>query len=211
MFSKTRFLCSLWAITVFFFWGITLAHGQTYENIIVERNLFSPDRKPSKQGGGAESESTEPMKTSELQLYGVAIYTTPKGIEKSAILRVDKSIMPPGAKGEYLRVKEGQTIGPLKVVGIEKNQISVEYSGKPYIIPLYSATKKNVPPPPPVPPSPIQPKVEQEGKEQPVEGQRISPEEFEKLSPEEKEKLIERMKQAMIKRLEKIQEGKPKE
>ncbi|SFM41360.1 hypothetical protein [Thermodesulforhabdus norvegica] len=201
----------LWClICAFVLFCSTPVVGRAEESsVIVEKNLFSPDRKPPEQSTTSEINTSEPFENEDLQLYGIIIYETPRGLEKKAILSVNKKFLPPDIEDRYLFVKEGESIGPFKVVSIEKNKISVEYSEKSYVISLYSPAKKNTSPPPPIP-APLQPHPSEKEKSEPAREGRISFEEFKRLSPEEKEKLIERMKQAFVERMEKMSEKESK-
>lgn len=123
-------------------------------SVMVEKNLFAPDRKPpSPESTAPAPQANKPGLTSKaIQLDGVFI----RGDIKKAIMRVKGQI--PGAdKGKaqnpYVTVKEGEKIGDLQVVKIDNRSVSLEKDGQIDVVKLF-AEGKVVPPAPPVPASP---------------------------------------------------------
>ena len=123
-------------------------------SLMIEKNLFAPDRKPpSPEAAAAPAQSNKPGLTAKaVQLDGVFI----RGDTRKAILRMKGQI--PGAdkakpQNPYVTVKEGEKIGDLQVVKIDFRSISLEKDGQVEVVKLF-AEGKVVPPPPPVPTTP---------------------------------------------------------
>ncbi len=123
-------------------------------SLMIEKNLFAPDRKPpSPEAVAAPAQSNKPGLTAKaVQLDGVFI----RGDTRKAILRMKGQI--PGAdkakpQNPYVTVKEGEKIGDLQVVKIDFRSISLEKDGQVEVVKLF-AEGKVVPPPPPVPTTP---------------------------------------------------------
>lgn len=119
--------------------------------VMVEKNLFAPDRKPPSPEATAPTPQANKagLSSKAVQLDGVFI----RGDIKKAIMRVKGQI--PGAdKGKaqnpYVTVKEGEKIGDLQVVKIETRSVSLEKDGQIDVIKLF-AEGKVVPPAPPAP------------------------------------------------------------
>lgn len=122
-------------------------------SLMIEKNLFAPDRKPPSPEAAAPAQSNKPGLTAKaVQLDGVFI----RGDTRKAILRMKGQI--PGAdkakpQNPYVTVKEGEKIGDLQVVKIDFRSVSLEKDGQIEKIDLF-ASGKVVPPPPPVPATP---------------------------------------------------------
>ena len=123
-------------------------------SLMVEKNLFAPDRKPpSPESSAPPSQGNKPGLTAKaVQLDGVFI----RGDVKKAIIRMKGQI--PGAdktkpQNPYVTVKEGEKIGDLHVVKIDFRSVSLEKDGQIEVVKLF-AEGKVVPPPPPVPTAP---------------------------------------------------------
>ncbi len=122
-------------------------------SLMIEKNLFAPDRKPPSPEAAAPAQSNKPGLTAKaVQLDGVFI----RGDTRKAILRMKGQI--PGAdkakpQNPYVTVKEGEKIGDLQVVKIDFRSVSLEKDGQIEKIDLF-ASGKVVPPPPPVPTTP---------------------------------------------------------
>jgi hypothetical protein len=122
-------------------------------SVVVEKNLFAPDRKPpSPESMAPAPQANKPGLTAKaVQLDGVFI----RGDIRKAIMRV-KGQIPGAEKGKtqtpYVTVKEGEKIGDLQVVKIDTRSVSLEKDGQIDVVKLF-AEGKVVPPPPPVPAS----------------------------------------------------------
>jgi hypothetical protein len=123
-------------------------------SLMVEKNLFAPDRKPpSPESTAPPPPANKPgLSAKTVQLDGVFF----RGDIKKAIMRVKGQI--PGAdkaktQNPYITVKEGEKIGDLQVVKIDTRSVSLEKDGQVEVVKLF-AEGKVVPPPPPVPASP---------------------------------------------------------
>lgn len=123
-------------------------------SLMVEKNLFAPDRKPpSAEATAPASQGNKPGLTAKaVQLDGVFI----QGDIKKAIMRLKGQL--PGAdkakpQNPYVTVREGEKIGDLHVVKIDFRSVSVEKDGQVEVVNLFAGGKV-VPPPPPVPATP---------------------------------------------------------
>ncbi len=120
--------------------------------ILVERNLFSPDRKPpSPEEATSTTKSSKPsVPPKALQLDGIIIH----GETRKALIRV-KGQMPGKDKGKesspFVSVREGEKISDYVVNKIGLKSISVEKDGETFELYLY-ATGKVLPPLAPTPP-----------------------------------------------------------
>jgi hypothetical protein len=120
-------------------------------SLMVDKNLFAPDRKPpSAEASAPAPQTNKPGLTAKaVQLDGIIM----RGDIKKALLRVKGQI--PGAdkakpQNPYVTVKEGEKIGDLQVVKIDYRSVSLEKDGQVEVVKLF-AEGKVVPPPPPVP------------------------------------------------------------
>ena len=125
------------------------AGAQEDKPAIVEKNLFSPERKPPSAGAVVDQKALAVAKEEpvSLQLDGVFIY----GDSKTALVRV-KSQSGPGqgshGKNEgspYAKVSEGDRVGDYLVVKIEPRSITVERNGERSEVRLFSANKISPP------------------------------------------------------------------
>jgi hypothetical protein len=106
---------------------------------MVEKNLFSPERKP------VESKSTESkgepakMPKGAIQLDGVFL----RGDVKRAILRVNPSLLKDKKKktDPFVTVSENEQLGDYRITKIEPRSITVEMGGNSYDISLFAAGK----------------------------------------------------------------------
>ncbi len=180
----------------FFFLCVPLSSSAyAVDDIIVKKNLFSPNRTPPSPVDN-EQKVDSSLKLSDLQLDGIIFFST----QKSAVLRVNKRLKgSPGKSSSYSVVREGELIGPYKVVRIYKDRIVVDYNGELHDLLLHRPGKRISPPPPP-PPSPVTEDRKESGED--LEMDFPSPDEFKKLSPREKKRLVKKMREMFIKRLE---------
>jgi hypothetical protein len=122
----------------------------TSESPMVQRNLFSPDRRPpspdSPTLAGEHREAKTPP--SAVQLDGVFIY----GESKSALLRL-KSQPHPGKRGPgeeapaspYVTVSEGEQAGEFRVVKIDPRSVTLEKDGEVVEVKLFESNKVSPP------------------------------------------------------------------
>jgi len=121
--------------------------------VIVERNLFSPDRKPpSPDSATSSTKSSKPsVPPKALQLDGIIIH----GETRKALIRV-KGQMPGKDKGKdnspFVSVREGEKISDYVVNKIGLKSISVEKDGETFELYLYASGKVLPPMAPPPPP-----------------------------------------------------------
>jgi hypothetical protein len=119
---------------------------------MVERNLFSPDRKPpSPESDTSATKSSKPtVPPKALQLDGIIIH----GETRKALIRV-KGQIPGKEKGKdsspFISVREGEKISDYVVSKIGLKSVSVEKDGEAFELYLY-ATGKVLPPMAPPPP-----------------------------------------------------------
>ena len=136
------------------------------EPTIIEKNLFSADRKPpSDEQPDKEAQRGKPSQTGlpprSVQLDGVFI----RDNSKMALVRVNQQLL--GGKRErgseqfpYMSVTEGDSIGDYKVAKIDSRSISLQKDGQLYAINLFMDGKV-VPPATPLPAAPVSPEPEQ--------------------------------------------------
>jgi len=123
-------------------------------SLMVEKNLFAPDRKPpSAEATAPAPQGNKPGLTAKaVQLDGVFI----QGDTRKAIMRLKGQL--PGAdkakpQNPYVTVREGEKVGDLHVVKIDFRSVSLEKDGQIEVVKLF-AEGKVVPPPPPMPATP---------------------------------------------------------
>lgn len=140
-------------------------------SLMVEKNLFAPDRKPPspEASAPAPAQNKAGLSAKAVQLDGVIM----SGDVKKAIMRVKGAI--PGTdkaktQNPYVTVKEGEKIGDLQVVKIETRSVSLEKDGQVEVIRLF-AEGKVVPPPPPVPAAPAAPPAQAQPPSDAAKGQ----------------------------------------
>lgn len=151
--SRTAFILSASAFILFFL-TTSLVFAQPPEptapedsSPMVEKNLFSPDRKPPAPGSQSSAGDQKGDKTppTAVQLDGVFIY----GDKKSALLRL-KSPTPSKKKGDhqespYVTVAEGEQVGDMRVVKIEARKITLEREGEIQEVDLFETNKVSPP------------------------------------------------------------------
>jgi hypothetical protein len=138
-------------------WVCSFSSNGSCASIMVEKNLFAPDRKPpSPESVAATPQPNKPgLSAKAIQLDGIFI----RGDTRKAILRVKGQI--PGAdkaktQNPYIALGEGEKLGDFQVVKIENRSVSLEKDGQTEVINLF-AEGKMVVPPPPMPASPVAP------------------------------------------------------
>lgn len=142
-----------------FFYSIAEPHAIP---LIVEKNLFSQDRKPPSDEPAPTPQNKSNITAKMIQLDGIIF----SGEKRKALLRV-KGQVPGMTKGKtqapYLIVSEGERIGDYQVVKINQRSISLEKDRQVDEISLFAAGKVAPAPPPPVPgvPGSEQPGTEQ--------------------------------------------------
>jgi len=121
------------------------------EPLMVEKNLFSPERKAVETKGPEPTGEAPKLPKGAIQLDGVFLH----GDVKKAILRVNPSMLKkPAAKGKtdpFVTVSEDEQLGDYRVSKIEPRSITVEQRGSTFVVPLFAPGK--VAPPPPKAPS----------------------------------------------------------
>ena len=135
--------------------------------VMVERNIFSPDRKPpTDEPAPVVAQGNKPgVSAKSIQLDGIIIH----GDAKKAIVRVKGQANPiPGDKNRgqspYVAVKEGGRVAEYQVVKIEPKSITLEKDGQTYLVNLYSEGKI-LAPLAPIPTAPVAAVPTAEGKQ----------------------------------------------
>lgn len=121
--------------------------------VMVEKNLFAPDRKPplAESEPAKARENAPDVSAQSIQLDGVMMY----GNTKKALLRYKRNDPAKDKQGgkapsPFTVVAEGEKLGEYVVKKIESRSISLETGGQITEVKLF-AEGKIVPPPPPVP------------------------------------------------------------
>jgi hypothetical protein len=128
--------------------------------LMVEKNLFSQDRKPpSPETTASAPQSNKPaVSPKAFQLDGIIIY----GDTKKALVRLKAGGVPPGGKGKgqspYVVVNEGGQIGEYRVTKVELKSITLEKDGQVIVVNLFSEGKVSTPAP--AAPAPYKPPAE---------------------------------------------------
>lgn len=140
-------------------------HPVKYYDVVVKKNLFSPDRSAPEEELPIEEVMKEvPTLPEKIFLYGVILMD---GYETALVSNPRRK---PGAKKEVW-VKVGDSLGDLKVLDIKKERIVLEREGKPYDVLLYG---KNKPRRKIVVSRAAKPKVVTAGKKKPVAARKVS-------------------------------------
>ncbi len=108
----------------------------TAYDVVVDNNLFSPDRTWGVEEIPEVQASDEQAKVSgrKLVLYGVIL----RGAYKTALINNPD---PKSNNGKYLWVKEGDMVGDLRVAGIEAEKVRMVEKGVSYNVQLYDPDK----------------------------------------------------------------------
>ncbi len=125
--------------------------------LMVEKNLFSTDRKPpSPESMDTSAKAAKPgMALGNMQLDGVIFQSN----EKKAVMRMkNQSAGPAGGKAHsaspYMTVREGQMISDYRVAKIEPKSISLEKDGQTFTLGLFAENKVLSPVAAPAPAAP---------------------------------------------------------
>ena len=111
--------------------------------IMIEKNLFSEDRKPpSPQSDSASSEPAgQGMAIGNIQLDGVVF----RNNSRLALLRLKNVPIGTGALGNpsspFVSVHVGEMVNDYRVAKIDVQSVTLEKSGQTYMIGLFSANK----------------------------------------------------------------------
>ncbi len=111
--------------------------------IMVEKNLFSEDRKPPSQNGSSVSQNPGAgMAIGDIQLDGVVF----RNNSRSALLRLKNVPMGmPGEKGPsaspFVTVHVGEIVNDFRVTKIQVQRVTLERNGQTYSLGLFSANK----------------------------------------------------------------------
>ena len=124
------------------------------QSIMVEKNLFSPDRRPPSSESVLEGPTNDAgLPAKSVQLDGVFIH----GDVKKALLRVRRNLVGNAGNSKdpfpYLTVREGESIGDFEVVRIDFRSVILAKGGQEYTVNIFSEGKV-VPPAQPAPPPP---------------------------------------------------------
>lgn len=116
--------------------------------VMVEKNLFSEDRKPpSPESGSTSSQGAgKGMAIGDIQLDGVVF----RNDARSAVLRLKNvPLRPPGVQGSsvspFVTVHVGEMVNEYRVAKIEIQRVTLERNGQTYTIGLFSANKVAAP------------------------------------------------------------------
>lgn len=121
--------------------------------IMVEKNLFSEDRKPPSQSGSTVSQNPGAgMAIGDIQLDGVVF----RNNSRSALLRLKN--VPMGMSGDkglpaspFVTVHVGEIVNDFRVTQIQIQRVTLERNGQTYSLGLFSANKVVAPASPAAP------------------------------------------------------------
>jgi hypothetical protein len=124
--------------------GVAAQPAATGQPLMVEKNLFSAERKPVDSKTAEPAAEAPKLGKGTVQLDGVFIH----GDVRKAILRVNPSLLKKSKnKAEpFVSVGENDQIGDYKVVKIEPRSITLEQRGATFVIPLFAPGKVTPPP-----------------------------------------------------------------
>lgn len=152
--NRGRVLFCLAGVMAVFFVFPSLSRSAS---VMVDKNIFSPDRKPpTDEPAAAAPLGNKPgVSAKSIQLDGVIIH----GDAKKALVRVKgQSVANPNEKGKgqnpYVAVKEGARVAEYLVTRIEPKSITLEKEGQTYVVNLF-AEGKTLSPLAPVPATPV--------------------------------------------------------
>jgi len=162
--------------------GMTLIYSSCQAApTMVEKNLFSQDRKPpAPESEASATQPTKPgMPISNFQLDGVII----RGNEKKAMIRLKSQAgMGDKKKGQvpYVTARENEQVGDYRIVRIEPKSVTLEKEGQSVTLGLFAEGKMvipaSVPPQGPQGPGgsvPMQQPQQQQQQQQAAEQQRM--------------------------------------
>jgi len=136
------------------FLTVAAALGASAAPLMVEKNLFAPDRKPpSPDAPDANKGPNKPgLSPKAIQLDAILSV----GESRKAVIRAKVPGPGPGpqekgkSQSPYTTVQEGDTVGEYRVVKIEPKSISLDKDGQIIVVGIF-AEGKVAPPPPPTP------------------------------------------------------------
>jgi hypothetical protein len=111
---------------------------------MVEKNLFSPERKPVETKSAESKGEPAKMPKGTIQLDGVFL----RGDVKRAILRVNPSLLKDKKKktDPFVTVSENEQLGDYRIIKIEPRSITVEMHGTTFDVSLFAPGKVAPPP-----------------------------------------------------------------
>jgi len=144
-FQRQHLGAVLAALLVGFAGGVAAQPAATGQPLMVEKNLFSAERKPMDAKAAEPAAEAPKLAKGTIQLDGIFIHDD----VRKAILRVNPSLLKKSKnKAEpFVSVGENDQIGDYKVVKIEARSITLEQRGASFIIPLFAPGKVTPPPP----------------------------------------------------------------
>jgi len=132
--------------------GINALAVAAEEPLMVEKNLFSPERKATESKAAEPAGEAPKLPKGAIQLDGVFLH----GDVKKAILRVNPSLLKKPGKNKtdpFITVTENDQLGEYRVAKIEPRSITVEQRGASFVVLLF-APGKVAPPPSKAPSAP---------------------------------------------------------
>jgi|GEM_PF-1712622 len=147
--------CKRWIVTFLtvFLVVAAFASGATAVSLMVERNLFAPDRKPPVPDSpdAGKGQGKPGLSPKAIQLDGImSVGETRKAIIRAKTPGSGPSQEKGKSQSPYTTVQEGDTVGEYRVVKIESKSVSLEKDGQSIVVNIF-AEGKVVPPPPPTP------------------------------------------------------------
>ncbi|HBZ55612.1 MAG TPA: hypothetical protein DEO88_09415 [Syntrophobacteraceae bacterium] len=144
--GETRFRIGAVLLSLLTVVGVLTARAATTDQpLMVERNLFSADRKPLDTKIAEPGAEAPKLPKGAVQLDGIFIH----GDVRKAILRVNPSFLKKtkNKTDPFVSVGENEQVGDYKVVKIEPRSITLEQRGASFVIPLFMPGKVSPPPP----------------------------------------------------------------
>jgi hypothetical protein len=139
--SRAAMAWALWLLS----FSLLAVGAHAAEPLMVEKNLFSPERKHSE--AKAEEPAPEPAKMQKgaIQLDGVVI----RGDVKKAIVKVSPGLVKDqkNKQDPYVTVAENEQVGDYRVTKIEPRSITLDQRGSIFVVPLFTPGKAVLPPP----------------------------------------------------------------
>lgn len=135
---------------------------------MVEKNLFSQDRKPpSPDAATAPAQANKPsLSLKSVQLDGIIVF----GNTRKALVRMKSGGKPAEEKGKrqspYVVVSEGGLLGDYRVTKVDVKSITLEKDGQSIVVSLFAEGKVS----PPVPAAPATPSQAAQGQAVPGRG-----------------------------------------
>lgn len=114
------------------------------QSIMVEKNLFSPDRKPpsDQPDSNPAAKPLSGLPAKSIQLDGVFLHEG----TKTALLRVRRQLLGKIQSQDrdpfpYFTVHEGGSVGDFEVVKIDPSSVTIAKNGQQFVISLFAAGK----------------------------------------------------------------------